>query len=229
MKTYCTFKNCSYSCLIVFSLWLWTILACWKTFCCWRNIFWSRNKKKKKIMLLVDQKYSDSSTGYHLSEWKDSTFTDNLGHRIEIPAWRVILVFINKGLKIGLSPELSPAGLSKRKSVASYENSWPTQYLRVFQGGVLNLQTQWGYKFTNSMWLHSTVSFNHEILIDLLHGDIFLSNVCLDTLSCTPLFFPSKVCAGSESAHQFLHWNHLSFSQAIWSLGLHLFPFINLQ
>lgn len=104
MKTYCTFKNCSYSCLIVFSLWLWTILACWKTFCCWRNIFWSRSKKKKKKMLLVDPKYSDSSTGYHLSEWKDSTFINNLAHRIETPAWRVILVFINKRTKDWIKP-----------------------------------------------------------------------------------------------------------------------------
>ena len=32
--------NCSYSSLMVFSFWLCTTLACWNSFCCWRNKFY---------------------------------------------------------------------------------------------------------------------------------------------------------------------------------------------
>jgi len=34
-----TFTNCSYRSLMVFIFWFCTTLACWKSFCCWRNKF----------------------------------------------------------------------------------------------------------------------------------------------------------------------------------------------
>lgn len=47
-----------------------------------------------------------------------------------LPGELSLFLFI-KGLKIGLSPEPLPADLSKLKSVAPYEDSWPEQYLSI--------------------------------------------------------------------------------------------------